>query len=167
MKFAYADPPYLGMGKKMFGNLHKEASLFDKVENQQNLIQSLIKDYPDGWALSCNPRDLQFLLIDKEIRICAWTKTFHQIRRTTVQFSWEAVLLYRGRVEPLRKPMVRDSISGHIAKRLGFRGAKPDYFNDWIINLLNFKAEEDTLTDLFPGTNGMSQAIQRSKSRLF
>lgn len=165
MKFAYADPPYLGMGKKMYGKLHSEAAVWDKVENQQNLVRNLIIDYPDGWAMSCNPKDLQFLLIDPNIRVCAWTKTFHQIRKTTVQYAWEAVLLYGGRVDGARKPMVRDWISGVIAMRKGLQGAKPDYFNDWILQLLNYQLG-DELVDLFPGTNGMAEAITRVENRL-
>jgi hypothetical protein len=166
MKFAYADPPYLGMGKKMYGKLHSEAAVWDKVENQQNLVKKLIAEYPDGWAMSCNPKDLQFLLIDPNIRVCSWTKTFHQIRKTTVQYAWEAVLLYGGRVDGARKPMVRDWISGVISMRKGLQGAKPDYFNDWILDLLNYRGGEDTLDDLFPGTNGMAEAIDRVKIRL-
>jgi hypothetical protein len=166
LKFAYADPPYLGMGKKMYGKLHNEAAVWDKVENQQNLVRKLIAEYPDGWAMSCNPKDLQFLLIEPNIRVCAWTKTFHQIRKTTNQYAWEAVLLYGGRVDGARKPMVRDWISGVIAMRKGLQGAKPDYFNDWILDLLNYRGGEDTLDDLFPGTNGMAEAVQRANSRL-
>jgi hypothetical protein len=154
------------MGKKMYGKLHSEAAVWDKVENQQNLVRKLIAEYPDGWAMSCNPKDLQFLLIDPNIRVCAWTKTFHQIRKTTVQYSWEAILLYGGRVDGARKPMVRDWISGHIAMRKGLQGAKPDYFNDWILQLLNYQIGEDTLDDLFPGTNGMTEAIMRIENRL-
>ena len=135
MKFAYADPPYLGMGKKMYGKLHSDASIWDEIETQRNLVKKLISEYPDGWAMSCNPKDLQFLLIDQNIRVCAWIKTFHQIRKTTVQYSWEAVLLFGGRIDGNRRPMVRDSISGIIAMRKGLKGSKPDYFNDWILDL--------------------------------
>jgi hypothetical protein len=156
MKFAYADPPYLGMGKKMYGKLHENAAIWDAVENQRDLIRNLIKDYPDGWAMSCNPKDLQYLLIDPNIRVCAWTKTFHQIRQTTVQYAWEAVLLYGGRVEGKRKPMVRDWVSGVIAMRKGLQGAKPDYFNNWILDLLNAK-EGDLMVDMFSGSKSMQK----------
>jgi hypothetical protein len=43
---------------------------------------------------------------------------------------------------------------------------KCDYFNDWILDLLNYRGGEDTLDDLFPGTNGMAEAIDRVKNRL-
>ena len=159
MKFAYAEPPYLGMGKKMYGKLHPEAPRWDEVENQRNLIRQLIVDYPDGWAMSCNPKDLQFLLIDPAIRVCAWTKTFHQIRQTTIQYAWEAVLVYGGRLDGKRKPMVRDWISGVIAMRKGLQGAKPTYFNNWILDLLNVY-EGDDLVDLFPGSFSMQEPCE-------
>jgi hypothetical protein len=40
----------------------------------------------------------------------------------------------------------------------GLVGAKPDAFNQWILDLLNYK-NEDTLDDLFPGSNSMADAI--------
>jgi hypothetical protein len=87
-------------------------------------------------------------------------KTFHQIRPTTVQFAWEPVLLFGGRKENKRSPMVRDWFVGVPTKMKGLPGAKSDSFNDWILDLLNFK-EGDSLDDLFPGTGGMGRATSR------
>jgi len=164
LKFAYADPPYFKQGKKRYGEFHEEAHIWDSKEAHLDLVKRLIEEYPDGWALSCNPANLNWMLIDEEIRVCAWTKTFHQIRPTTVQFAWEPVLLYRGRKDHKRKPMVRDWISGVATKRKGLPGAKPDYFNDWILALLNYRGG-DTIDDLFPGTNGMAEAVKRADER--
>jgi len=161
MKFAYADPPYYTMGKKMYGKLHEEAAIWDDKQSHRDLIIRLKTEYPDGWAMSCNPANLHWLLEGHDdIRVCAWTKTFHQIRGTTNQFAWEAVLLGGGRKDNKRKPMVRDWLSCPIAMKKGLQGAKPDKFNDWILDLLNYQIG-DTLDDLFPGTNGMAEAIAR------
>jgi len=65
-----------------------------------------------------------------------------------------------GRKDNKRKPMVRDWLSCPIAMKKGLQGAKPDKFNDWILDLLNYQSG-DTLDDLFPGTNGMAEAILR------
>jgi hypothetical protein len=54
--------------------------------------------------------------------------------------------------------MVRDWLSCACAMRKGLVGAKPLTFNLWILDLLNYQ-EGDTLDDLFPGTNGMADAI--------
>jgi hypothetical protein len=165
MKFAYADPPYFKQGKKRYGEFHEEAAIWDDKQSHLDLVQKLLDEYPDGWALSCNPADLNWIIKDRQdVRVCSWTKTFHQIRPTTIQFAWEPVILYGGRKDNKRKPMVRDWISGVASKRKGLPGAKPDYFNDWILSLLNYQ-EGDILDDLFPGTNGMAEAVIRFNER--
>ena len=158
MKFAYADPPYYKLGKRWYGKLHTEAAEWDKKETHLALIERLINEYPDGWALSCNPAQLPWMIKHGGIRVCAWAKTFHQIKPTTVQYAWEAVLLYGGRKDNKRKPMVRDWMSSSIALRKGLVGAKPLAFNLWILDLLNHQPG-DELHDLFPGSNGMAEAI--------
>jgi hypothetical protein len=47
----------------------------------------------------------------------------------------------------------------------GLRGSKPGYFNDWVLDLLNYQPG-DQLDDLFPGTRGMSAAVERKESEL-
>jgi hypothetical protein len=42
--------------------------------------------------------------------------------------------------------------------RKGLVGAKPLAFNLWILDLLNYQPG-DELHDLFPGTNGMAEAM--------
>ena len=54
MKFAYADPPYYQQGKRLYGD-HPEAHIWDTKQTHLDLIARLHTDYPDGWALSCNP----------------------------------------------------------------------------------------------------------------
>ena len=157
VKFAYADPPYLKQGKKHYKKHHPEAEIWDDVNTHLALIERLFDQYPDGWALSCNPADLRYLLVDSQIRVCAWVKTFHQIRPTTVQYAWEPLLLYGGRKDNKRKPMVRDWLSARIAMRKGLTGAKPEAFNLWVLDLLNAQPG-DELHDLFPGSKGMCDA---------
>ena len=161
MRFAYADPPYYKQGKRLYGD-HPEAAIWDNKEGYLHLVTRLLDEYPDGWALSCNPADLYWLLpAAPDARVCAWAKTFHQIRPLcSVQYAWEPVLLHGGRKIPKRKPMIRDWISAARAMRKGLVGAKPDVFNDWILDLLGWEPG-DTVDDLFPGTNGLTAAIQR------
>ena len=161
MRFAYADPPYFKHGKRLYGKLHEQAAHWDSQDNQRALIDRLKTEFPDGWTMSCNPADLHWLLEGHEdIRICAWTKTFHQIRGTSVQYAWEPVLLFKGRYIKAQKPMVRDWLAYPIAMKKGLVGAKPDKFNDWILQLLGFQ-KGDEMVDLFPGTGGMSEAVAR------
>jgi len=166
MKFAYADPPYLGMGKRMYGPLHAEAGIWDSTQSHIELLRLLEVEYPDGWAFSCNPAQLGLFLqhVPDDVRVAAWCKTFFQIRKTTVQYAWEPVLFRGGRTNPQR-PMVRDWLTCARAMKKGVPGAKPHQFNRWILDLLAFDPELDTLDDLFPGSGGMSKAI--NEMRLF
>jgi len=166
MKFAYADPPYLGLAKKFYKDLHPDAADYDKKEKHIELVEKLMDEFPDGWALSLHAPSLHFYatIIPKKARICAWTKTVHQLWwDKAVQYGWEPVILYGGRKEHFRRPMVRDWMSCPRAQRKGLRGSKPDKFNDWILDLLNYKIG-DEMVDLFPGTNGMAAAVERRNS---
>ena len=162
MRFAYADPPYLGNGRRRYPE-HPEAAVWDSKDAHLALVARLSSEYPDGWALSCNPSDLGWLLqaCPEGTRVAAWTKTFHQIRPTTTQYAWEPVLFHGGRKDPKRKPMVRDWHSCTATRGKGTIGAKPASFNAWILDLLAYDPSLDVLDDLFPGTNGMLEAIAR------
>ena len=159
MKFAYADPPYYKHGKRLYGKLHNDSAVWDNKQSHLDLIARLYAEYPDGFALSCSPTDLAWILpAYPKLRVCVWVKTFHQILAITVQYSWEPVLLHGGRKDYKRKPMVRDWLSCARSMRKGLVGAKPLAFNLWILDLLNYQPG-DELVDLFPGTNGMAEAI--------
>ena len=164
MKFAYADPPYYGFGKKYYGHQHEEASIWDTKEAHYELIKLLCNKYPDGWALSMNMKDLQWQLpaMPDDVRVGVYAKSFHQIRPTFTQWAWEPVV---GRTEKKgkRTPMVRDYIVCTPTKKTGTIGAKPNAFNKWVLNLLGYNTEEDTLDDLFAGSNSMQKQINHYK----
>jgi hypothetical protein len=164
MKFAFADPPYYGKGKSMYGNLHPDAKIWDEKNSHLELLDKLVNEYPDGWVLCCNPKDLVWLLphAPEEVRVGAWVKTFHQIRKVTNQYAWECVLFYGGREEKGRKPMVRDWLQACIAMKKGTPGAKPKVFNEWVLDLLNAK-EKDIVVDLYPGSGGLEIPCKERK----
>ncbi len=152
MRFAYADPPYCGMGASMYG--YPE---WDNPERHLELVCELSDDFPDGWALSCNPRDLRWLLPEcpEDVRVCAWVKPYHQIRPTSVQWAWEPVLFRGGRSVPGRNPMVRDWWQAGATRQKAVRGAKPASFCAWVLDLLGYRPDEDEVIDLFPGSGVM------------
>lgn len=157
MIFAYADPPYLGCGKSLYGKHHPEAAVWDDPQTHVDLVTRLVDEYPDGWVLSCNPRDLRMYLdaAPDDVRVGAWCKTWHQIRPTTTQYAWEPVLFIGGRKDNKRTPMVRDWLQANATRQRGLPGAKPDAFNRWVMDLLNYQPG-DQLDDLFPGTGGLA-----------
>ena len=170
MKLAYADPPYLGMGKKMYGKLHPEAEIWDVKQNHIKLMADLQLNY-DGWAMSCNPKDLKWLLPESpdDSRVAVWLKPFANWRPNyRVQYTWEAVIFKPSRPKTGYKDgieSVRDHLVCNIALKKGLSGAKPDLFNDWILELLNYEID-DEVTDFFLGTNGIAEAVSRVKNRL-
>jgi hypothetical protein len=154
MIFAYADPPYLGCAKSLYGD-----ATYDDPQAHKDLIDRLCRDYPDGWALSCHTPSLQTLLrmCPEDVRVAAWVKPFCAFKaNVNPAYAWEPVIWRGGRKKRSRKEdTVRDYHSEVITLRRGLPGAKPPGFSLWIVNLLGAKIGEDTITDLFPGTGAM------------
>lgn len=161
MRFAYADPPYLGCGQ-LYIDQHPDALAWDDIATHQQLVADLIGGFPDGWVLSCNPKDLRVYLpeVPEDVRIGAWVKPFASFKpNVNPAYAWEAVLFRGGRRRTRDELTVRDWLSEPIQLQAGLTGAKPQRFNRWVLDLLNFQ-EGDELHDLFPGTNGMQRTLQ-------
>lgn len=167
MKFAYADPPYLGCGR-LYPE-HPEARIWDDPETHRALIERLSQEYPDGWALSCHTPSLKTLLpmCPDDVRIGAWTKPFHVYKKgVRPAYAWEP-LLYRGGRNSKHPPpekggkatTPKDFIAVNITLKKGLTGAKPPGFCAWVLDLLNFQPG-DQLDDLFPGTGSMTTALE-------
>jgi len=168
MKFAYADPPYIGQAKRHYKN--DPSGIPAEEVDYPALIHKLVTEY-DGWALSASSPSigeishyLDAYKFGEEYcyRIGAWVKTFCSWKPThRVQYTWEPVFFVPARDKGSRSvPSVRDFVSCRITTKKGTHGAKPPEFNDWILNILGYQ-KGDTLDDLYPGTGGMSEAIQR------
>lgn len=157
MRFVYADPPYFGMGKKMYQKHHDEAFIFDDRMTHIDLMINLNNEY-DGWALSCNPRDLVWLLPEApdKTRVAVWVKPYAQIRPVMTQYMYECVLFKTNKKLGSRKPMVKDWLMTSPTRKTGLQGAKPDEFNKWILDLLGYE-NGDELVDLFKGTGSMER----------
>ena len=163
MRIAYADPPYLGMGKKMYGKLHKDAAIWDDPQSHTDLMKKCDDEY-DSWALSLTSTSLSILLptAPSGVRVAAWVKPFAAWRPNhRVQYTWEPIIFKTSRPKGGKGiPSVRDFVSCNIAMKKGLQGAKPDGFNDYIIDLLGYE-DGDEFVDLFPGTGGMQEALDR------
>jgi hypothetical protein len=166
MKFAYADPPYLGCGK-MYVEHHVDATDWDFIETHRELVGQLCRDFPDGWALSCSSPSLPILLREctwPPIRIGAWVKPFASFKpNVNPGYAWEPVIFFGGRKGDRTRATVRDWLAESITLKKGLTGAKPAAFCEWILDLLGFDHEQDTLNDLFPGTDIMGRVIAGRK----
>lgn len=164
MRYAYADPPYIGQAKKHYGN---ESSYAGEVDHEL-LIHDLLTDYPDGWALSCSSPSLRFLLplCPTGVRVAAWVKPFASFKpNVNPAYAWEPVLFMGGRKRDRTEPTVRDWVSANITLRRGLPGAKPEAFCFWLFDLLGMQ-RGDELMDLFPGSRAVTTAWERLANQL-
>ena len=166
MRFAYADPPYLGCGR-LYAKHHPEAMIWDEPETHRRLIERLSDEWPDGWALSLHAKSLQVLLpmCPADVRVGAAVKKFVQMRPVSPQYAWEPVIFRGGRSDK-RPDAPRDWVEwpAGLQRRPsidgGLIGGKPAAVCCWVFDILGAR-RGDTLDDLFPGTGAVTLAWQR------
>jgi hypothetical protein len=168
MRFAYADPPYLGCCALYSHEHDVDGRCWDEAATHAHLIQRLQTDFPDGWALSASSSSLATLLpmCPTVVRVSPWVKPFASFKpNVNPAYAWEPVIWRGGRKRTREEPTVRDWYTGNITLRRGLTGAKPDGFCFWIFDLLNMQSG-DELIDLYPGTGAVTTAWQRHGQRL-
>lgn len=163
MRFAYADPPYIGCAKRYAGG---------KEVNHRMLVAHLEDDF-DGWALSMHSRpDAVAEIIGHcdsrkpSLRLMAWVKHYAPSRPGVMPvYSWEPVLL-----RPLPRPgreasYQRDWLAGLASgmttpgRSSGQRilGEKPPDFCRWVFECARLHPDDD-FTDVFPGSGAVMEA---------
>lgn len=160
MRFAYADPPYLGQARKHYGP--------DAREVNHHLLLAHLAEF-DGWALSCSTPSLRTILpmCPDDARIGAWVKPFAIFKPgVNPGYCWEPVIFRplprkRARTEAT----VRDFVSANVTLRRGVSGAKPDGFCRWLFDLAGL-LPDDEFVDLFPGSGAVSRAWEAWRSQL-
>jgi hypothetical protein len=162
VRFAYADPPYLGCGH-LYAAHHPDALVWDDPETHRQLIDRLVTDYPDGWALSLSVPSLRTLLpmCPDDVRIASWVKPFAAFKRNVrIAYTWEPVIYWHGRLSSKdgANPN-RDHLAEPITLRRGLTGAKPERFCRWVLDLLGWVPGED----LFPGTGVMGRVVAHAE----
>lgn len=162
MRFAYADPPYIGQAKKHYGS---EATYAGEVDHA-DLLRKL-QGY-DGWALSASSPSLRLILqlAPPPTRIAAWVKPFASFKPgVNPAYAWEPVLFMPGRSGSARSggrnaPTVRDWVSANIMLKKGLSGVKPPAFCEWLFHLLGMQPS-DEFHDLFPGSGAVTRAWEQ------
>ena len=161
MRIAFADPPYLGQGRKHYAAHHDQASLWDDPESHQSLIATLESDY-DGYALCASSTSLRTLLamFADPPRIASWVKPFAAYKRSVrIAYTWEPVLFREARRSSKDGALVnRDHLSEPITMKKGLVGAKPERFCRWVLDLVGW-VPGDQVDDLFPGTGVMGRIV--------
>jgi hypothetical protein len=172
MRFAYADPPYLGRAEYYRAH-HPDAMSWNAPETHRALIDRLQAEFPDGWVMSLSERSLRTILpmCPAEARVGAWMTDRPRFagKAVAVRKHFEPVIFMGGRPYraadfivtaqqrlPAGQPryaMVKQDIrAGKI-----FLGRKPTAFAMWVFDLLGLTGE-DEFVDLFPGSGSIGAA---------
>ena len=153
LRVAFSDPPYIGQAHR-----YPEKTEVDHREH----IAMLLRDFPDGWALSCSVPSLHTILDIVEgqaaYRIGAWVKPWAVFKpNVNPGYAWETVIFVGGRKRTREQDTVRDWVAANVTLRTGMVGAKPLAFCYWVFAFLGLEPG-DTLVDLFPGSGGVTRA---------
>jgi hypothetical protein len=189
LRFAYADPPYLGCCRLYDHEHGTEGLCWDDLTTHRLLIERLVTEFPDGWALSCTSGSLRDLLplCPSDVRVSAWCKSFSAFKKgVRPAYAWEPLIWRGGRNPscgfPHRPPpkggkqttpkdflwldgwgedhdLRHSALLAPITLKRGLTGAKPKQFCEWVVALLNVQPG-DEIEDLFPGTGVMGQTME-------
>ena len=165
---AYADPPYLGCCG-LYVHHHPDGRCWDDLETHRLLIERLVVEFPDGWALSLTSSSLQQLLplCPPDVRIGAWVKPFASFKpNINPAYAWEPVIWRGGRCRTYRNggTTVRDWVSEPMSMKRGTYGAKPEAFCFWLFQVLGLEVG-DTLVDLFEGSGAVMRGWERYRQQ--
>jgi hypothetical protein len=163
MLFAYADPPYPGRAYYY----SRESSYAGEVDHKE-LVDRLVAQYPDGWALSTSSPSLADILplCPEDVRVMAWVKPFASFKpNINPAYAWEPVIVRGGRPRGRNVLTIRDWCSANIALKKGLVGAKPETFCHWILDVLNV-LPEDRVVDLYPGTGVLRRCVDQRNRQL-
>ena len=156
MRVAYADPPYIGQAKKLYGRYGGS-----EVDHAA-LIARLECDY-SGWALSASSASLREILIvcPPEVRIAAWVRKAPKLcRGQRPTYAWEPVIFKPARTIA-KGPVIYDWLCADPgfapAGKAHIIGRKPQSFSFWLFDLLGAQSS-DEFDDLFPGSGAVTRA---------
>lgn len=158
MKFAYADPPYIGQAKRHYSHDERCAEV-----NHNILLGTLCTEF-DGWTMSASSSSLKTILTlpncPDDVRIAAWVKPFAIFKpNVNPAYAWEPVIFWHPKKRDRMIPTVRDWVSANITLKKGLVGAKPEPFVKWLFDLLGV-TQEDDFTDIFPGTGVVTKVFK-------
>jgi hypothetical protein len=183
MRLAIADPPYppnlLSTGHglqtradRWYGgnhragadysaaDFHPDAAEWNDPGRHRQLLADLVAEF-DGWAIATTPDAVAAVYPPLPVgtRIMVWHKPNAMPSGARIASTWEAVLVF--------PPADRRSIRGArmvpdvlrcAPPASGFAGAKPAAWVRWVLDALGYDQDEDTVTDLFPGSGAVGRA---------
>jgi hypothetical protein len=177
MRLCIADPPYLGRsryydgrgasGFRANGRMNKaadanpDAAQWDDPEAHRALARSLLADY-DGFAIAMSRDSLALYLSELPLcRVAVWHNPAAWPPGNRIHATWEPALLHvpEGRRALGSGVAVKDVLSAVPPRHLGFIGSKPRAWTRWVLDMLGYDPETDTVDDLFHGSGAVAAEI--------
>lgn len=180
LHLAIADPPYLGRADRWYGDgrgsgrtnagtgrngrkpdHHTHAARWDDIATHHDLIRTMEANF-DGWALAAAADRVHELMAvaPRQAHLCVWVRPNAMPGGGRVINKWEPVIV---RVHDTRRNrragMQVSDVLVAPTHRSGFLGSKPEAWTRWVLNLLGATAEDD-VTDLFPGSGSVTEAVR-------
>lgn len=159
MRVAYADPPYPGQAHLYAGHDDHEGEV-DHVE-----LLRYLEEF-EAWALHTSSPALRALLpmCPEATRVLAWVKPWASWKpNVSPAYAWEPVLIYGARARH-ESDKVRDFFAAHGSTEWDYPGRKPRAVCMWVFAALGLE-EEDTLTDLYPGSGAVLAAWEEYRAQ--
>lgn len=174
MKLAIADPPYLGSANRWYGtgrgheggrgraDQHPDASKWDHHQAHLDLVLRLDAEF-DGWAIAGNQRSLPIYLGHaRNPHVAVWVRPNAMPSGARLHNTWEPVIVSipQGRHSRFSGALIRDVLTAPV-QLPGFVGAKPPTWTRWVLDMLGYDPDTDTVTDLFPGTGAVTDEVRQ------
>lgn len=180
MRLCIADPPYLGRAHKWYGDsgdaktfhgveripakgdVHPNASDWDDPEMHRRMVERLEEEY-DGYAIAMAWNNLRHYLqwTRPDVWVGIWVKTNGVPGGSRLHNPWEPVIV--------RPPDTRRRVNGTGTAVRGvinaaappqtFVGAKPRAWTRWVLDMLGYDPDTDTVDDLFHGSGAVAAEI--------
>jgi len=131
--------------------------------NHRILIGTLVRDFPDGWALSTAASTLQrvLALCPDGVRIAAWIKGPRHGVSMRPRSAWEPLIVCGGRKRRVAAAEASSDTLTWGGRQHSHPGAligmKPAPFCRWMFCQLSALAG-DELVDIFPGSGAVARA---------
>ena len=181
MRLCIADPPYLGKAEMFYGerktkdfnvggkinpttkaDVHPDATRWDDPSTHEAMVRDLTANY-DGWAIALLPDNLTSYLawVPQRTRIAVWHDPRVMPTGAHPRRRWEAVLVHtpvgRRRTSDVSTPV--GDVLTCVHPNGSFAGAKPPQWTRWVLDMLGYDAETDTVDDLFPGSGAVAAEV--------
>lgn len=186
LRLAIADPPYLGRADRWYGDgrgsgrtdagtgrngrkpdHHTDAGRWDSLAAHHELIRTMEQEY-DGWALAAAADRVHELMAvaPPQAHLCVWVRPNAMPGGGRVMNRWEPVIIRVPDSRRGRRPGMQVSdVLIAPTHRAGFLGSKPQAWTQWVLSLLGAVPEDD-VTDVFPGSDAVRDAVRVAMASL-